>query len=93
MEAKCPFCDNGCDKCDGGKIDVRHAEGALFTIKCMNIMCGFENGTRVVAPNLPPLPPEGLDERGNVLECILCEHAAEWDLIGWSGPSKPLDGE
>ena len=86
MKAKCPFCEAGCDKCDGGFNEAQMAEGAVFTIKCQDPKCGFENGNRIVAPGLPALPPEGMTDWGSTLECISCEHWARYELVGWSAP-------
>lgn len=91
MEAKCPYCEEGCEKCEDGTLEVKMAEGALYTIKCQDPVCGFENGGRIVGPGLPPLPPEGLTDWGSTLECVMCEAEAKYELIGWSGPDKETD--
>lgn len=64
MKAKCPYCDDGCDKCEDGYIEVSvHIEKA-YTIKCID--CEGENGCRLAGPGLPPLP-----ERPDI-PCIDC---------------------
>jgi len=42
MKTKCPDCNNGCDNCSDGYIEVKFAKGDWFTRKCTN--CEYENG-------------------------------------------------
>jgi len=84
MQAKCPLCEAGCDLCNKGFVEIKFADGAIYTIKCEDPECGFENGARVVGPGLSPLPQEGMTDFGSTLECVQCEHWARYELIGWS---------
>lgn len=53
--AMCPRCrGEGCDVCLHGQIEVTIPKGDLYTLKCR--VCGYENGGRIVNPDLPPLP-------------------------------------
>ena len=66
MKALHPECGGaGCHKCDGGYVEATLAAGTLYTCRCVDKKCGFENGGRIVGPDLPPLPKESGD-------CVLC---------------------
>ena len=76
MRAKCPYCDNGCDKCKKGYLEVSFETGYIFTIKCQNPECGFENGMRI-------------DKRENfdklvlpVIKCVKCDGETRYLKIG-----------
>jgi len=60
----------------------------MYTRKCKDPTCGFENGIRIVGPGLPPLKEE-VD--GEPEECIVCGFGIEWELIGMSGPDSNED--
>ncbi|PJF38031.1 MAG: hypothetical protein CUN55_19075 [Phototrophicales bacterium] len=77
----------GCSFCDSGFIDIRAIDGPVYAAKCLNDKCNRTSKSRVVAPGLPPLPPIDLDYDGSVLECDICESAAEWTLVAWNCPT------
>ena len=75
MKAKCPFCTAGCSKCENsGKINVRFAEGNLWTRVCLDEACGFENGGRIEKGDKEPPEPSG--------PCVMCKGPTKWLLIG-----------
>ena len=73
MKAKCPCCISGCNKCDqSGKIDVKLAEGNLWTRAC--VICGFENGGRIEKGDKEPKELSG--------KCVMCGAPTRWVLLG-----------
>ena len=73
MKAKCPFCIDGCHKCDDtGKVDVKFADGSLWTRTCT--ICGFENGGRIQKGDKEPTEPSG--------RCVVCGAPTKWVMIG-----------
>lgn len=69
MKAKCPHCNNGCEKCQGtGFISVSFAEGDLFTRLCLNPRCQFVNGGRIC----DGFPPESSGP------CVICGGETDW---------------
>jgi len=72
MKAKCPYCENGCEKCDDGFTEARFASGNLFTRACKNKECGCENGGRIVET----FPEESSGP------CIMCNGETEWLFLG-----------
>ena len=79
MKAKCPICggDNSaaCTNCHGtGTINVRFAEGNLWTRACLDPVCDFENGGRIEKGDKEPQEPSGL--------CAICYGPTHWLLIG-----------
>ena len=77
MKAKCPHCCNqevpGCSKCKDGFIEVGFAVGNVFTRRCLDEKCGFENGGRIVKADIPP------EASG---PCVMCKGPTEWLKIG-----------
>jgi hypothetical protein len=71
MKAKCPHCLTGCDKCEDGFIQVSFAVGSIFTRKCRNPDCEFENGGRVSVG-----VPLGLSNA-----CVICGAPTAWVKI------------
>ena len=79
MKAKCPFCENGCSKCNKGYFETDFAEGLLYNLRCKQ--CDLIIGFHIDNGNNPP----GKDD----LECaccITCEDPQdlEWVLSGYS---------
>ena len=97
MEALCPFCLNeddarpDCEECGRtGTIHLVFAEGAMYTMKCKDPTCGFENGCRIVGPGLPPIE----DDLGQPKVCIECGFEADYELVTWvCDPDKDESGE
>jgi len=52
MKAKCPFCQNGCDSCDGGFIEVHFPKDGIQWDKIC-IQCGVLAGGCFSGPGLP----------------------------------------
>lgn len=88
MKAKCPHCETGCGKCDGGQIDVSLAKGNIFTRVCQNSAeCGFVNGGYV--SDSFPMRSSG--------ECQMCGSETQWMLMeeapteeAWQKPDNYL---
>jgi hypothetical protein len=53
MKAKCPYCQDGCDKCDSGFIEVLMLDKYVAQV-CNS--CGRSVGGWAVGEGLPPLP-------------------------------------
>ena len=70
MRAKCPYCQDGCEKCDGGYVPVGFAKGNWFTRRCQT--CGFENGVRITPLDAPATQPGA---------CVMCGGMVEWKKI------------
>lgn len=79
MRAKCPYCDDGCNRCEDGFFESTFSDGPIFVLECLSEDCGFANGAQILGPDLPPL------RRGEI-RCAMCDHMAEWSLYGWSAP-------
>jgi hypothetical protein len=80
MQAKCPFCETGCEQCSGGYTDVRMATGNLFTRHCPD--CGRDNGGYIVEEGRS-LPARSRWEPGI---CVWCKGTnVEWLEIGEVG--------
>lgn len=64
MKAMCPHCGGT------GEIDVEFAKGVIFTRKCLNTDCQFENGGRIMKDgNKPEEPSE---------PCVICGSDTYW---------------
>lgn len=78
LEAKCPYCTDGCKKCIDGNIEVTVPHGKLYTIKCND--CGHENGGYIVYGTMKR------KSNGEPLEdsraCIECNGITHWLLVG-----------
>lgn len=72
MKAKCPHCQSGCDRCDGGFFDVEFADGSVYTRACTNEACGFENGGRI---SQTPLSGDC------GMPCVRCASPAVWKFV------------
>lgn len=84
MDAKCPHCKSGCEHCEDGFIQVQFARGRLYTKKCSDPKCGFENGGRITGEGLPPIT----DDLGDPMDCIICKAEASWVPV-----EEALEGE
>jgi hypothetical protein len=73
MPAKCPYCEDGCEKCEEGITQARFASGNLFTRACQNPECGFENGGYITTMSLPS------ESSG---KCIRCGLETNWKHLG-----------
>lgn len=72
MKAKCPYCENGCDKCKDGYIDVYFPSGfdnIEYEINCKD--CGTNSGGGFSGGDLPDpkiskyqICPKCFDEKG-----------------------------
>ena len=80
MRAKCPHCQDGCDKCDGGFTEVLFARGRLYTRHCTDAECGFDNGGVIVGPDARPESTLNTPPR----DCVQCGAAVEWQRVGES---------
>ncbi len=71
MKAKCPDCESGCSKCDGGFFEARIADGEWYTRLCVE--CGFENGVCIL----------GTDNKflGIPSPCIQCDGRVVWKWV------------
>lgn len=81
--AKCPYCQDGCDRCDGGFIRVKIPvdEEEVYTQKCQDPQCGFENGLCFGPPPQIKLYP-----------CVLCGHPdVRWHRLGAGESLKEED--
>ncbi len=74
MEAKCPYCEDGCDKCEGGTTTVTFASGYVFTRACQDPQCGFKNGGRITKLRVAPNDSSG--------KCVWCGADTEWEYSG-----------
>ena len=75
MKAKCPYCAEGCDRCQGGFTEVTFADGDVFTRHCNG--CGKDNGGRIAAEFLKP--PE---QWAKPSPCVWCGSAdMEWRKV------------
>ena len=68
MKAKCPYCTEGCDRCQGGYVDVVLASGQVWTQHCD--ACGEDNGGRIACEEM--LPP---DQWKPPKPCVFCGSA------------------
>jgi len=68
MKAKCPHCNDGCDKCTDGFTEAFFAEGDWFTRLCENPRCLFVNGGRICEG----FPPETSGP------CVVCGGETRW---------------
>lgn len=55
MRAKCPHCNDGCEKCEAGYVQASFAGGQWYARRCQNPECGFDNGARAAAFGLPDI--------------------------------------
>lgn len=89
MKAKCPFCECGCDKCDGGFIEIIVYPGEWLTRVCANEEeCGFVNGESSVRFELMMTKPD---------PCVNCGGPCVWraeDYVpssqGWRDPKNQV---
>lgn len=80
MKAKCPHCQDGCDRCEEGFMEVGFASGALYTSHCN--ACGEDNGGRIANSRFPreKWQPPG--------DCVWCKSLdVIWLEIGEISPS------
>jgi hypothetical protein len=76
VKAKCPYCKNGCEKCDGGYNKASMATGKIYTRHCND--CGEDNGGRIAAAFV--LPPHQWNPPD---PCVWCHSPnVEWLLVG-----------
>jgi len=78
VKTKCPYCDNGCDRCEDGFFDSPLGDGLIFSEHCSNEECQFVNGIWVVRED-NKLPTSRR-------RCVMCNWETEWELFGWSAP-------
>ena len=57
MKAKCPWCDDGCGRCEEGFFEAILPDGAIYAKQCTEPKCGFANGIHIENPD-QPLPRE-----------------------------------
>ena len=78
MRAKCPHCNDGCERCDyrGVVYEITCKSGTLYTRACLNPDCGYKNGGSIT--DGPP-PEVTLWEPG---PCVMCGKYVEWELVG-----------
>lgn len=80
MKAKCPYCyGKGCIKCVEGYSQVAIASGRLYTRKCKNPKCGFENGGFIIGPKAYP---ESKLLQESEESCVMCNADIEYVEIG-----------
>jgi len=74
MKAKCPYCQDGCEKCSNGFIEASFKkDGKYWTRVCQNRKeCGFVNGGHWVDEGFP------LESSG---ACIICGSPIDWMLL------------
>ena len=80
MRAKCPYCQDGCDRCEGGYTTVSIKEGTVWTKQCLNHEeCGFANGGRVSDEEPEdPSPP-----------CVICGELTDWVPLELTTEGEP----
>lgn len=78
MQAKCPYCKVGCNKCKDGFIEVSMAEGLLYDLICRK--CGQAVGFHIDYGDDPP------DKDMSYICCMFCKDPQdlEWVLSGVS---------
>lgn len=63
MKAKCPFCEDGCEKCTDGHTEATFASGTLWARHCN--ACGEDNGGCIFKG-----PPQR-----KPMDCVWCKSA------------------